>query len=268
MGRTVRYFEGRFGRLVLAEIAAQGRPRSHAEPLIALQHEGTASAYLIAGKRVWLDRDAIVFVNPGEIHLDLGARGGAAPRVLLLYASREWLRVGFPAVFGAPQGRPFANAREPITPRIRRLADALAIVETYLAGERDSSPLWKGSRFADGRIRHALALLRARPHKDMSMERLADHVGLSRSRFFDLFHACTGLSPRAYLDLLCVQAAIWRLASGRSRISDVSSELGFSAQSNFTRFFLHQVGIPPSEYRRAAGGEPGAGAPPARSPGG
>ncbi len=291
MGRTLRYFDGRFGRLVLAEIAAQGRLRSHAEPLIALQHEGTASAYLIAGKRVWLDRDAIVFVNPGEILLDLGARGGALPRVLLLYASREWLRVGFPAVFGAPQGRPFANAREPITPRIRRLADALAvevlndrflsaerlefmlqelmllIVETYLAGERDSSPLWKGSRFADGRIRRALALLRARPHKDMSMEKLADHVGLSRSRFFDLFHACTGLSPRAYLDLLCVQAAIWRLASGRSRISDVSSELGFSAQSNFTRFFLHQVGIPPSEYRRAAGGEPGAGAPPARSPG-
>jgi AraC-like DNA-binding protein len=32
----------------------------------------------------------------------------------------------------------------------------------------------------------------------------------------------------------------------------VSAELGFSAQSNFTRFFLNQVGVPPSEYRRAA----------------
>ena len=33
---------------------------------------------------------------------------------------------------------------------------------------------------------------------------------------------------------------------------EVSAELGFSAQSNFTRFFQQQVGIPPSEYRRAA----------------
>ncbi|MGE0875906.1 MAG: helix-turn-helix domain-containing protein [Burkholderiales bacterium] len=35
-------------------------------------------------------------------------------------------------------------------------------------------------------------------------------------------------------------------------MADVSADLGFSAQSNFTRFFLNQVGIPPSEYRRAA----------------
>jgi len=31
-----------------------------------------------------------------------------------------------------------------------------------------------------------------------------------------------------------------------------SAELGFSAQSNFTRFFHNQVGVAPSEYRRAA----------------
>ncbi len=58
--------------------------------------------------------------------------------------------------------------------------------------------------------------------------------------------------PRAYLDLLCVETAISRLSSGRGKIAEVAAELGFSAQSNFTRFFLHQVGVPPSEYRRAA----------------
>jgi AraC-like DNA-binding protein len=52
--------------------------------------------------------------------------------------------------------------------------------------------------------------------------------------------------------MLCVEAAISRLSSGQGKISEVSAELGFSAQSNFTRFFLNQVGVPPSEYRRAA----------------
>jgi AraC-like DNA-binding protein len=52
--------------------------------------------------------------------------------------------------------------------------------------------------------------------------------------------------------MLCVESAISKLSTGRARIADVSAELGFSAQSNFTRFFLNQVGIPPSEYRRAA----------------
>jgi AraC-like DNA-binding protein len=84
------------------------------------------------------------------------------------------------------------------------------------------------------------------------MDELASQVGLSRSRFYDLFQLCTGFSPRAYLDMLCVETAISRLSYGRGKIAEVAAELGFSAQSNFTRFFLNQVGVPPSEYRRAA----------------
>jgi AraC-like DNA-binding protein len=52
--------------------------------------------------------------------------------------------------------------------------------------------------------------------------------------------------------MLCVESAIAKLSSGTGKIAEVSAELGFSAQSNFTRFFQQQVGIPPSEYRRAA----------------
>ena len=292
MSRPLRIFEGRFGRLILAEAPEFFGAGENTAPVLLFKHQGADCTLRVGGVPVALTREDVIFVEPLEVRAGDGAPGASGTRIIEFHPSPDWLHEAFPESFQPVGGRIFAHARETITPRMRQLADTLAIealndqflsperlefmlqelmlliVETYLAGERDSSPLWKGSRFADGRIRHALALLRARPHKDMSMERLADHVGLSRSRFFDLFHACTGLSPRAYLDLLCVQAAIWRLASGRSRISDVSSELGFSAQSNFTRFFLHQVGIPPSEYRRAAGGEPGAGAPPARSPGG
>ena len=59
--------------------------------------------------------------------------------------------------------------------------------------------------------------------------------------------------------MLCVETAIARLSSGQGKIAEVSAELGFSAQSNFTRFFLNQVGVPPSEYRRAASARPGPG---------
>jgi AraC-like DNA-binding protein len=128
----------------------------------------------------------------------------------------------------------------------------LSIVETYLARRRAASPLWRGSRFEDTRIRRAIQLLRANPNKDLNMDDLASQVGLSRSRFYDLFQVCTGFSPRAYLDMLCVETAISRLASTRQKIAEVAAELGFSAQSNFTRFFLNQVGVPPSKYRRAA----------------
>ena len=254
MGRTLRLSEGRFGRLVLGELEAQERVEAQGDPAIVLQQR----------------YDGVLFLNPGEAHVTPGPT-----RVLVLHAARGWLRSAFPAAFEADESRPFSQPVEAITPRIRQLADTLAIevlndrflsperlefmlqelvlsiVETYLTRRRASSPLWRGSRFEDTRIRRAIALLRAHPNKDLNMDQLASQVGLSRSRFYDLFQLCTGFSPRAYLDMLCVETAISRLSSGRGKIAEVAAELGFSAQSNFTRFFLNQVGVPPSEYRRA-----------------
>jgi AraC family transcriptional regulator len=257
MGRTVRLFEGRFGRLVLVELGAQDPIQAQDDPAIVLQQG---------------DGD-VAFLNPGEIHIALDAS-----RVVVFHAAGPWLRESFPAVFAEEDRRPFPQRREAATPRIRQLAETLAIevlndrflsperlefmlqelllsiVETYLA-RRKASTLWQGSRFEDTRIREAIALLRANPNKDLSMDDLATRVGLSRSRFYDLFQVCTGFSPRAYLDMLCVETAISRLSSTRQKIADVAAELGFSAQSNFTRFFLNQVGVPPSKYRRAAAGQ-------------
>jgi AraC-like DNA-binding protein len=255
MGRTARFFEGRFGRLALMELAPQEQIGALEDPAVVLQQG---------------DGD-VLFLNPGEIHIALDAS-----RVLVLHAAADWLRESFPALFAAGDPRPFPQPREPVTRRIRQLADTLAIevlndrflsparlefmlqelllsiVDTYLARRRAESPLWRGSRFEDTRIRRAIALLRAHPNKDMNMDDLASEVGLSRSRFYDLFQVCTGFSPRHYLDMLCVETAIARLSSTRQKIAEVAAELGFSAQSNFTRFFLNQVGVPPSKYRRAA----------------
>jgi len=274
MARPIRIFDGSFGRLQLIETVADETPQSTAVPQILILQEGACLDVLVDGEALRLTRDNLLFLNPGATSQALPAAAGHA-QLFAFQASTEWLRRSFPAVFDAG-GRPFASGNEPITQRIRQLADTLvvealndqflsherlefmlqelmlSIVETYLARRASSARLWRGSPFADNRIRKALALLRAHPNKEVNMNALASQVGLSRSRFYDLFQISTGRSPRAYLDMLCVASAISKLSSGRGRIADVSAELGFSAQSNFTRFFQQQVGIPPSEYRRAA----------------
>ena len=275
MSRPLRIFEGRFGRLVLAEALASDTAQTRAEPLILLKVDGADCTISIGGEPQPLTREAALFANPDQPTQHAGSVSGAPSRVIEFHPSLDWLRAVFPAVF-EEAGGVFPRTRETVTPRIRQLADTLAIealndqflsperlefmlqelmlsvVESYLARRRAGASLWRGSRFADTRIRKALGLLRARPNKDVNIDELASQVGLSRSRFYDLFQVCTGRSPRSYLDLLCVESAIAKLSNSRSRIADVSAELGFSAQSNFTRFFLNQVGIPPSAYRRAA----------------
>jgi len=275
MSKPLRIFEGRFGRLLLAEASAGDAALTLAEPLILIKVDGADCTVSIGGEAQLLSRDDALFVNPQQPARHAGGVNGAPARLIEFHPSLEWLRAVFPAVFEDAEGV-FQRPRETITPRLRQLTDTLAVealndqflsperlefmlqelmlsvVESYLARRRAGASLWRGSRFADTRIRRALGLLRARPNKDVNIDELASQVGLSRSRFYDLFQLCTGRSPRAYLDMLCVESAIAKLSSGRTRIADVSAELGFSAQSNFTRFFLNQVGIPPSEYRRAA----------------
>lgn len=271
-----RFFEGRFGRVMLAQ-ASEAAPAQSVDQVQVLALVGGPAVRLnVGGETAVLNHDALVLVNPGLPLGVAGAEEGGLARFVLFQGAKDWLADCVPAVFGPEAEAPFAVAREEIRPRIRRLADTLAIemrndqflaadrlefmaqelvlsiVDSYIARRRQGPVLWRGSRFSDARIRDAIALLRARPNKEMNMDTVASKVGLSRSRFYDLFQVCTGLSPRDYLDKLCVETAISRLASSSTKISEVSADLGFSAQSNFTRFFLHQVGIPPSEYRRAA----------------
>jgi AraC family transcriptional regulator len=281
MARPIRVFDGIFGRLQLMEPAGGEALPQAAGPQIIAKQDGPEITVRIGSESLQLTRETLLFINPGAGGETLFAAGAPAPQLLVFQASADWLSARFPAAFEAgPQG-PFAAAGETITPRIRQLVDTLAIevmndqflsherlefmlqeltfsiVETYLARRQSGGRLWRGSPFADTRIRRALALLRARPNKEVNMNELASQVGLSRSRFYDLFHLSTGHSPRAYLDMLCVESAIAKLSTGSAKIAQVSAELGFSAQSNFTRFFQQQVGIPPSEYRRAATKPPG-----------
>lgn len=273
-----RVFEGRFGRLHLVDITGSLSERSHPEPTILVKHSGPACELRAGDLRTSLGRGALLILNAGEPFAMTTEDSANPVRLLLFHASPDWLREAFPAVAGETPSSALSTSIEEITPRIRRLSDTLAIeaindrflsgerlefmlqelmlsiVDTYLA-RRDSSPLWRGSRFEDTRIRKAIGLLRARPNKEINIDVLANRVGLSRSRFYHLFQVCTGRSPREYLDMLCIETAISRLASTNQKIADLSSGLGFSAQSNFTRFFLNQVGIPPSQYRRAASAE-------------
>jgi len=275
MSRPIRVFDGSFGRLQLLEAGAGEAPQVGSVPQVVVKQDGADLDVRVDGETCRLTRDHLIFLNPG-VSSQVILEAGGSTQLLWFQASADWLRGSFPAVFDLGQ-RPFAATSEAITARIRQLADTLAIevlndqflsherlefmlqelmlsiVETYLARRQAGGRLWRGSPFADSRIRRALSLLRAHPNKDVNMNDLASQVGLSRSRFYDLFQLSTGRSPRSYLDLLCVESAIAKLSTGRAKIAQVSAELGFSAQSNFTRFFQQQVGIPPSEYRRAAG---------------
>ncbi len=49
-----------------------------------------------------------------------------------------------------------------------------------------------------------------------------------------------------------MEQALDALVATEAPIADIGFDLGFSSQSGFTRFFAANVGMAPTDYRRAA----------------
>jgi transcriptional regulator GlxA family with amidase domain len=101
----------------------------------------------------------------------------------------------------------------------------------------------------DPRIATAVALMHRRLEQPLAVTALAAHVGLSPSRFRQLFMAQTGAAPGRYLQRLRLRRA--RLLIERTFLSvrEVMTLVGYHDPSHFSRDFRRQHGMPPSALR-------------------
>ena len=105
-------------------------------------------------------------------------------------------------------------------------------------------------RMIDRRLRLAIAHMQDNLDNPSVAEDVAGLVGLSRSRFFELFHDQLGTSPLVFWNAMRVEEALTRLNNRDESLTSVAMELGFSTPGNFSRFFRDQRGVTPSTYRR------------------
>lgn len=84
--------------------------------------------------------------------------------------------------------------------------------------------------------------------QDFGMADLAALCGLSESRFFNRFKACTGTTPAYYKNRLRIRLASKLLQSGNYSVAMVSDLMNFANPSYFRRVFRHYTGSNPKEY--------------------
>jgi AraC-like DNA-binding protein len=110
------------------------------------------------------------------------------------------------------------------------------------------------SRFRcnDYRIRRSLKVMRESFSGEVEINRIAREAGLSRPHFFQLFKKYVGVTPNVYLNTLRSEQALDDLLHSDKSVTNIGYDLGFSSQASFTRFFIANVGVAPSEYRRMA----------------
>jgi AraC-like DNA-binding protein len=94
-------------------------------------------------------------------------------------------------------------------------------------------------------------ILRLMPDGDCSVERVAQHLGVDR-RTVHRRLAAEGRSFTQLLENARREVATWQLSHNDQPLSEVTTLVGFSSLSTFSRWFRSAYGMQPSEFRRLA----------------
>ena len=133
---------------------------------------------------------------------------------------------------------------------VGRLAEVLFIqVLRELANAADP-PRWLLA-LRDPGIGRALKLVHSAPQQPWTARTLAASAGMSRSVFYERFQALVGESPSAYLTRWRMTLACGALRHGDQGMYEVATSIGYASEAAFSKAFKREMGMPPSEWRRA-----------------
>jgi AraC family transcriptional regulator len=254
-------------RILAGELAGPEEPRALIQAAIVVPLTAGPCHYAVAGAETAIDADHALLINPMTEHVRLGAAERCATLVALL--SADWVAARVAGKRGVQATRPFPATVVPQTPSFRQRLDALlarlrdpaasdadltAAAEAYAQETLDiyTGPAETSGPAFDYRIRRAIQTIGVDPAKPPSVDDLIAASDLSRSRFFQLFRECTGLTPQMYIDAHAIEAALDALTRGGKPVARIAREAGLGSPERFARYVKRMTGLGPREFRRAA----------------
>ncbi len=99
-------------------------------------------------------------------------------------------------------------------------------------------------------IKNAVSYIHTNYSRKITVEEIADFIGLNRSYFGVIFKEFTGLSPQEFIIDFRMDKAKKLLMDMSMTIGDVSRSVGYDDTLNFSKLFKKVVGTSPSAYRK------------------
>jgi len=269
MSRAIAVFHGRFGRATIYQLNRPFNFHAHREGHLIFHLAGDKGALQVAETLCRSTSATVVAVSPWEPHNFIPQDLDAGAIFFILYVNSEWFAPG-----GDSVRLRFGRQEIPRTPaldaQIRRAAALVYAGESLGELDRELRSLidacyeetWREAqaaadrrqpaRVTDFRVRKSMRLMQESLGADIELDQVARGAGLSRPHFYKLFRTQTGLTPNLYVNTLLMEQAIEKLVRSEAAVAEIGFDLGFSSQSGFTRFFAANVGMAPTDYRRAA----------------
>jgi AraC family transcriptional regulator len=143
-------------------------------------------------------------------------------------------------IAGFPSGRLFLDSVEQ--------AMAVALVSGHTVRRR-TVPISRGG-LGPTRLRRIREFVDARMEDDLSLDEMAQSVGLSTAHFARMFRKSTGETPHQFVLRQKLERAKAMLRAPDARVLDVAVACGFKTQQHFAQVFHDICGISPTRYRQ------------------
>jgi AraC family transcriptional regulator len=170
----------------------------------------------------------------GEVELS-PQRKFADPRLSAMVAA-----VRAEMVAGFPSGRLFLDSVEQ--------AMAVTLVNGHAVRHRPVQ-IYRGG-LGSARLRRIKELVRAKMEDDLSLDEMAQSVGLSTAHFARMFRKSTGETPHQFVLRQRIERAKAMLRAPNARVLDVAVACGFKTQQHFAQVFCDVCGVSPTRYRQ------------------
>ncbi len=169
----------------------------------------------------------------GEVELRPSRKFADSRLSALAAAARAEMAAGF------PNGRLFLDSVEQ--------AMAVALVNSHAVRHRPVQ-MYKGG-LGSARLRRIKELVHAKTGDDLSLDEMAQSIGLSTAHFARMFRKSTGETPYQFVLRQRVERATAMLRAPDARILDVAVACGFKTQQHFAQVFRDVCRVSPTEYR-------------------
>lgn len=84
----------------------------------------------------------------------------------------------------------------------------------------------------------------------ITIQEIADYIGISRSHLFRIFQHYLDISPKAYLSHYRLKQACRLLKESNLSITAIATSVGYDNSLYFSKAFRGYKGMPPSQYRK------------------
>ena len=237
--------------IVLEQIGGYCEPRLNVNrPTPRSRYDAGHTVFVPANTAIWGYSDNITMTRDLRLHFDLDALpkvlgddlnlARTASPLLMLYDDRVTRCAAL-----------LAEECNSNLPENRIYGESLTMaLMAALFGSHEQPVPTNNSGLARWQLRRVLEFLEAHLVEDISLEELAQLVGLSQSQFARAFKASTGLPPHRWCLHHRISRAQQMLLRGGDSLSEIAIQNGFGDQSHFTKAFRRVTGTTPASWKR------------------